>query len=284
MISFYTICFLPLLMFMHNTVYPEKVYPKTITVIVHGTKAPSFIANTFGIAHKFFYTPSGLNKGVTIGSGYRFGKLIKNLHEADPELFPLEDIYLFGWNGNIHPAERYMAAETLYQELKTLLSSLPHHAKVRVVTHSHGGNVVLNMAHIQKSKPVKVIIDELVLLGCPVQETTSPCLCDPMFKKVVSLYSTNDILQVIDPQGIYQWNRWSQKMNSIFSGRTFNPHKKMVQSRIKNGNYDILHIDFIRTPFIRNLGSIIRKINNNWNWFDIENPNNNIIELDQSLV
>ena len=170
------------------------------------------------------------------------------------------------------------------KKLKTLLSSLPHHAKVRVVTHSHGGNVVLNMAHIQKSKPVKVIIDELVLLGCPVQETTSPCLCDPMFKKVVSLYSTNDILQVIDPQGIYQWNRWSQKMNSIFSGRTFNPHKKMVQSRIKNGNYDILHIDFIRTPFIRNLGSIIRKINNNWNWFDIENPNNNIIELDQSLV
>ncbi|MBT4856303.1 hypothetical protein HOM50_03195 [bacterium] len=278
-INFNTLLFLPLLTFMSNMIIPERAHNKTVTVVIHGTKPPARVSRMFQISHKFFYTPPGLCNAQFVNSRYRYGKIVRTLNESDPCRFPTENVFLFGWSGTLSTSERRKAAENLYEELKNLLKHYPQSTKLRIVAHSHGGNVVLNLPFIQKDKSIKVIVDELVLLACPVQQYTAPNLEDPMFKNIIALYSKTDILQIIDLQGLQKENHAQQKHGTLFSKRRFKEQNNLVQCRVRSKKRDLMHIEFVMSNFIQKLSNVLNAVQNQLSLFKDQHPDKNIIEL-----
>ena len=278
-LNLYKIFFLPLLPFLHLWDVPQHDAGQTITVIVHGTKPPERVAHVFNVVHKFFYTPQGLHTATLVDNSYRFGKIVRMLNESDPREFPLENVYLFGWSGALSPQERREAAERLYDGLREVLRGYPATTKVRVITHSHGGNVVLNLPLVQKDKPFRIIVDELVLLACPVQQQTAENLKNPMFREIIACYSKNDILQIIDLQGMHKENESQRKHGSLFSKRRFKKQDNLVQARIKSRGWDLAHIEFLLPHFIKKLPKTVNAIKSKRDKFQSRFPDKNIIEI-----
>lgn len=240
-----------------------------ITVWVHGThpsfnKLPGKRLRAFvqKHAHNYFYCKAGVhpisvqpetNRHVT------FGKL---LYQSDPVRFPLEHFYTFGWSGDLSFAERYESGKRLYLDLVVLVEEYTHkfgvEPKIRLITHSHGGNVALNLAQAQRAYQKNLAIDELVLLACPIQEKTACLVQNALFKKVYSLYSSLDVLQVVDPQGLYKSNKIKAP---LFSKRRFPVcYAHVAQAKIRFDKRAILHIEFLSDRFVRALPSIIARL------------------------
>lgn len=137
--------------------------------------------------------------------------------------------YTFGWSGLFSPIARYQAAKELFEALDTEVQRLKERylmVKVRLIGYSHGGNVVLNLGAVhQKEYPESsLIVDELVLLGTPIQSDTDYLINDSLFKYVYNIYSLADCVQKID----------CFSLRRFFSGRIFTarkgfklPHKLM---------------------------------------------------------
>lgn len=162
--------------------------------------------------------------------------------------------YAFGWSGLLSQKDRMVEAVRLFNALCEELETLAHNGivpKIRIICHSHGGNVALNLAPInlvlasnwhekQIAKDLNIqpaacttveklatyfsslttkelakqrtgqknldyipthknlVIDELIMLGTPFQPETSSFAFLPTFKKVISIYSTNDRVQRAD--------------------------------------------------------------------------------------
>ncbi|OGB97332.1 hypothetical protein A3F06_00875 [candidate division TM6 bacterium RIFCSPHIGHO2_12_FULL_36_22] len=278
-INFHTLLFIQLLLSMVNMPLMKYIQPPTITVIVHGSKMPDTIGKLLCVAYKFRYAPMGLSNAQYLDSTYSFHKLVNTLNVSDPDRFALRNTYLFGWNGKVNTVERRKAAELLYEELVELAQRYPQGAKLQIITHSHGGNVVLNLPVIQKDKPVKIIIDKLILLACPVQQQTAPNLTDPMFKKIIGCISKADVIQLLDLQGLHKENHAQRRCGSLFSKRRFCPQDNLVQVRIQSGMRDIGHIDFVRKPFITKLPQVLCVIDERWDEFHAQHPDNNIINI-----
>ncbi len=142
--------------------------------------------------------------------------------------------YLFGWSGLLSQTERRKEAIKLYTELSKEIQAYRKkniEPKVRVICHSHGGNVGANLAsvhacvtnsihdypamhashkamqkllHAQKnsfdlqehSEPWH--IDELILYATPIQFETECLFFSPFFKNVYNFYSENDTIQAAD--------------------------------------------------------------------------------------
>lgn len=144
--------------------------------------------------------------------------------------------YTFGWSGLVSQYRRRKEAIKLYSALVTEYAALKARGinpKIRLIAHSHGGNLILNMAGIHEllqkgienepsadrypdadqltsmkeihkllQAPLPDIapfhIDELLMFGTPIQpETLSFCL-SPFFKKIYNIYSDDDIIQSMD--------------------------------------------------------------------------------------
>jgi len=225
----------------------------TITVWIHGTRNSQRIPLP-GL-HTIFKTIRGLHHA----SAYKNMRLnnmtqvIKRLNQADPQQFPLKNLYVFGWSGLLGVKRRKNAAENLYNELSRLISKIKKkegvEPKLRVITHSHGGNVSLHLAEIQKNKKTKIKIDELVLLACPVQKRTSSYMSDTMFKTIYHFYSPIDLTQVIDPQIIQDPNMEGPN----FSERTFPEQKNLIQLDIG----PIMHVSFFGKRFLKRLPKLL---------------------------
>ena len=71
---------------------------------------------------------------------------------------------------------------------------------VRIIGYSHGGNVLLNMALARQRNPFlsPLTVHELVLLGMPVQQETDYLINDPLFEKIIHIYSRGDRIQKLD--------------------------------------------------------------------------------------
>lgn len=150
------------------------------------------------------------------------------------------DYYTFGWNGLLSQKERRLEAIRLYNELSALVHDFAQRGitpKIRLLAHSHGGNVCLNLASIyevlngfahdqasllkmktmmhsldtmklhvkgdekqwyQKPTDQDLTIHELVLIATPIQKETESFSFSPFFKKVVNCYSDNDTIQKSD--------------------------------------------------------------------------------------
>ena len=231
-----------------------KASREIVTVWLHGTRlTPTFINK------KYFFRKEGMHKMLSYDRYYNCRTVADLISKQNPELYPIESYYYFGWSGKLCFNERKSAAKELYHELKKLYDAhkniLGEAPFIRIITHSHGGNVLLNLAKvIPKDSPI--VIDEAILLACPVQDKTKHLIKAPCFKKIFALYSGNDMFQVIDPQGWYK----KGKTKKLFSDRTFEHCEKLRQARIKLNGKDPMHIDFFLSKFMIHLPLICKSL------------------------
>lgn len=162
----------------------------------------------------------------------------------------INNYYVFGWTGLVSQKRRRLEAVRLYNEICEeieLYKNQGINPKIRILTHSHGGNLCLNLAAVNhiinqpgtiiptnkntivnnaieelfkliKTLPNKdvaklknkmkkfdyvplnkdVKIQELVLLGVPIQPETENFCTYNFFEKIYNIYSTKDSIQQID--------------------------------------------------------------------------------------
>ena len=185
-------------------------------------------------------------------------RLAKVLHEAAPLEFPAHSFYKFYWSGNLTCSARKDASKELFHILEK------HSGPVTIIAHSHGCNVALYLAEFVQQKKSLLSIDRLILLAAPVQRTTSPLVCAPLFKRVYSLYSTADGLQVADPQGIYEESKHDKKQ-PLFSERIYPTSPNLVQARLLIGRRSPSHIDFILDTFFKQIPSLLHLLDKEHN-------------------
>ncbi len=107
--------------------------------------------------------------------------------------------YTFGWSGLISESTREQAGADLYHELGQEIAAYEAKGispKIRVIGYSHGGSVCLNIARAATDE--KWHIDELILLGAPIQPTTDYLIASPLFKKSYIIFSHGDSVQMHD--------------------------------------------------------------------------------------
>lgn len=147
--------------------------------------------------------------------------------------------YTFGWSGLLSNKARYEDATTLYkgliQEIQDIRKRHGMYPRIRIIAYSHGGNVCLHLAQVKRNEisDLNVLIDELILIGMPVQKETDYLVADPLFQKVYHFYSLSDQIQTSD---FFSFKRF-------FSHRTFHNRSgftvpdNLVQVRIKTYKY-----------------------------------------------
>jgi uncharacterized protein YcfL len=253
--------------------------PHTITIWIHGTRA--FFANF--IYKDFFYTRRGLHCATEFEPRYHLREIAELLHNYNPERFSINDFCFFGWSGKLSFKARHKAAQKLHKSIVALLEDYEkkygYKPKLRIITHSHGGNVALNLARFNEDLTFQ--IDELILLACPVQKRTAHLSQHETFKRVYSLYSRFDSFQILDPQRIYYWFKKDLaetpiKPDTFFSQRCFEHHEKILQVQLKLNNRGVMHIEFLTNKFIGVLPSIMNEIQN---WNNNENYESNVLSI-----
>jgi hypothetical protein len=134
---------------------------------------------------------------------------------------PIENhFYTFGWPGLLSPSGRYAEAKKLFcciaSELKKF-KKLHISPKIRLIGYSHGGNLCLNLAAVKQRENIMehFTLDQLVLLGVPIQHDNDYLINDSIFKKVYHFYSLADRVQQLD---LFSWGKF-------FSNRTFKERK-----------------------------------------------------------
>ncbi|MGB8467911.1 MAG: hypothetical protein WCE21_02815 [Candidatus Babeliales bacterium] len=232
-----------------------------ITIWVHGSKI--FFSK---IMTRFSFSPPGISHAQDLDPKYHHRTIANTLSKACPALFPAEHFYLFGWSGKLDFQTRKKEALVLYEQIAQLVRATQQKYAVapyvRIITHSHGGNVALNMA-LYCNKDSDFVIDELILLACPVQEETKNLVHAPCFKKVISLFSRIDSMQVMDPQGMYAHMRVQKdsKKVPLFSERVFDGGQRLMQASVQIGWRGLSHIEFLFDPFLTHLATIIAYLN-----------------------
>ena len=235
--------------------------PKTITVWIHGTK----FSNIF---FKKIYLPK-LTHAINSFPSYKIYTIANILSKYDHSEYQFESFYIFGWSGLLSWQEREKACKYLYKYLKNLIQEFKNKynyiPKINIITHSHGGNVALNLAKIKNINDNELAIDKLILLACPVQKRTKDLIKDStIFKNVYSFYSTLDAMQILDPQGFHRIDKAEiqpiKKKGSFFSRRRFDSSENLRQAKIKINGRGILHSEFLMKQFLSILPSLIHEI------------------------
>jgi len=126
--------------------------------------------------------------------------------------------YTYGWTGLLSPSQRYRDACHFYKALMKeihVFRSKGIEPNIRIIGYSHGGNVCLNLAKVRQCNPhlEPLTVNELILLGMPVQCETDYLVNDPMFEKIYHIYSRGDRVQKLD----------CFSLKRFFSRRLFKP-------------------------------------------------------------
>lgn len=244
-----------------------------ITIFIHGTL---FFLLKFPFINNYFFCPPGIMPITHMSEKYHIRNLMETLSCQDSKKFNMQDCYSFGWSGTLSDAARSCASEDLYGSIVRLVKdyekSYQKKPFIRLITHSHGGNVALKLAQQYKKDNAYFSIDELILLACPVQVNTAHLVADQCFKKVYSLYSYADFIQVLDPQGLGHF--WQNKKRDtgkkgvrssvpLFSLRHFDKAPQVVQAYVKINNKNLIHMDFLRINFFKQLPVIIDMLEKN---------------------
>lgn len=141
---------------------------------------------------------------------YPYTKLSADLYKNSYDFANQENqsnlhFYTFGWDGSLSQKSRLSSAKILYSSLLNEISKIKNTLNLKdkdleiiLIGHSHGGNVLLNLAKINNEINGNLKIDTLILLGTPVQSETEELINDEIFRKIYSLYSTDDMVQIID--------------------------------------------------------------------------------------
>ena len=226
-----------------------------ITIWIHGSRLlpKSLFKN-------FFYSKPGLNHYTQLESIFYQRKIAETIIASNPNKFPAQTFYLFGWSGALSSQERELAAGQLYKDLKVIRE----HYKalygcepvIQIMSHSHGGNIALLLQKVKDQDYSNFFIQQLILLACPIQMQTMKYACCPLFGKIYSLYSMLDIFQIADPQGL----RRQDPQTPFFSKRLFLPDEKIEQVAVKINQRSIMHMEFIALKFLSQLSMIIDEI------------------------
>lgn len=225
---------------LSGTVRAAEPQELGITVYGHGTQ-PGIFAR-----HKFFYRKTGMHRLDAYKTNHHKREIGHILAKADAQTYDLEHYYIYGWSGKLSVTERDHAAKELLDALRTMLAQYKEQGytriTLRIITHSHGGNVILRLPTLTNAD--ELCIDELILLACPIVPETKDLHKDPMFKKVYAFYSTKDIMQVAD--------RFAHA-----SGHSFEPASNLVQGCISIKKKAIWHLMthacFTTKTFLRHL-------------------------------
>ncbi len=237
-----------------------------INIWIHGTR---FIRRP--LFHTFFNSTPGLRLAQELAPDYYLRKIANILCTSNPNQFSLDTFYLFGWSGKLSSVVREEAADILFSQLEQIIADYEkkYNTKpfIRIITHSHGGSVALNLAKVKEKKEQSFMVNELVLLACPVQESTRKYVEDEIFDHTISLYSSLDMVQVLAPQVKYNVFRTKKghlrsRMNwPLFSYRRFQEHPKLAQVKIKINGRALFHTEFTSRRFVTILPYIIQVMN-----------------------
>lgn len=234
--------------------HDQKDMSHTLVLWIHGTR---FIKN-----HGFksvFNKQSQLKNALALMQIRYYRRIIESLSENF--LLKKENFYFFGWNGKLSHAERKKCASYLYNALKNLEKQYQkkHNIapKIIIIGHSHGGNVILNMASYHSDQSA-LLLDKVVLLACPVQETMYHHLKSSLFKKIYVLYSYQDLIQRLAPNFLRTENFSFKNIKLFpFSKRLFPDQDNLTQARIIIDGDGPAHNDFVKSPFLSWLPSVL---------------------------
>lgn len=225
-------------------------------IFIHGTsngtrKGTPELANWFAGAKAYITKENSLIPVADLKDDYVAKKIAGELVRYNPEKYSLENAYAYTWNGALSNDERRFAAQKLIELLKEKGIT-----NIECYAHSHGGNVLMHAARLIERLGCKITIEKAVLFACPVQDETLPHLEAPCIKKVVSLFSTKDRIQILDPQKL-----WSKKATSFFSRKRFAANlsntEKLKEAEIRIDGDGTQHGDFIKEPFLSRMPEII---------------------------
>lgn len=236
-----------------------------ITVLIHGTKFMR--SDTY---KKVFNGIPDVKHIREFPSAHKVQFPMQLLHRDAPGLFDYNSLYLFGWSGRLSTHERYWAATILYEKLTALAESYQQKfgvfPEIRLVTHSHGGNVALNLARIHKMRKAPLSITTLVLLACPVQHETKELVHSHFFEKIYAFYSSLDMVQVLAPEFMYKMRDDEGSVIGSclrlipFSNRCFAANMPVRQAWIKINGHGITHGGFTTSKFLRTLPALLREV------------------------
>jgi pimeloyl-ACP methyl ester carboxylesterase len=227
------------------------IVDEPVTVFVHGTLPPfaKHLVHWLDVPEGLTAAPCIKRKPLIMN---RLGYL---LNEADPEQFPFDTFYFYGWPGCLSIVLRSESAEDLYLKIRDFKD-------MTVIGHSHGGTIALELAGVaEKYGDTNFKIKRLVLLGVPMLEITKYYAKSPVFERVYSLYSLGDTTQVSDPQRLYMevrrqlGDRWHDI--PFFSERFLPDYENVVQARVLLHKGNISHVGFIFPSFIRRLPEVL---------------------------
>lgn len=252
---------------IHSKSYNHTIFdPHTIIVWIHGTR---FIpGKEFKIYLKKVPQIKKAHELITI----RYYRKIINALSSNSR-FNLECLYFFGWSGKLCNKERKKSALNLYNDLVILKRNYEKKHNISptiiLVGHSHGGNVILHMASYYEKKH-NISVDKVILLACPVQECMQYSLKSSFFKKIYSLYSYRDVIQILAPNFLKNEGLLLKNIKvNPFSKRIFPTQSNLIQSRIIHKGYGPRHNDFVKQPFLSLLPNII-SLMETWNFKQLE--------------
>lgn len=268
----------------------SKENPPPITLWIHGTRLlrrPIF--------RDFFDGRSAIKLAYYLDKSYYLRIIADTLSANSPTKFPLDTFYIFGWSGKLNTQEREDTAYILYKDLLKIVDDYQKkytvYPVIRIITHSHGGNIALNMPLMADSEDPALHITELILLACPVQIKTMHAIHDPMFKQVYSLYSSLDMIQILAPQftpkeRVRKKNKRGKNRNPYsslpsLSSRRFPLQQDLKQAKIKINGRSILHSEFNREQFITHFPQILTIIDE---WYSQDKKENTPSILHEKLL
>jgi len=118
--------------------------------------------------------------------------------------------YTFGWTGFLSRKKRYQDAIELYKTLSRLTQNFKTkgvNPKIRLIGFSNGAGLCLDLPLVIKQENLKrnFKIDELIMLGMPIQRSRDFLICDPIFGKKYHFYSGADRIQILDLSDPYKF-------------------------------------------------------------------------------
>lgn len=244
----------------HFLVDKENNESKSVTIFIHGTLFPATLIPGVKTIIRKLDVKDGMHHALDPQYAIFHGPIPKILNKQAPHEFPIENFYFFGWSGDLSHVARVKAAQDLYAEIKKIKEK-DVNKKITLIGHSHGGTIALLTAQeAQKQNDKNYVIDKAILLAMPVQTATENLAHDTgIFKQVFVNYSNGDLVQCIDPQGLY---KYSPPGTPFFSKRTLTPAAHIKQAAILNNNWKPAHLSFAFDSYITNMPKIIKIMQN----------------------
>lgn len=250
----------------------KKIEHTPLTIMIHGTRfvplSPDGDSSVHRALSRHLGTPAGLRHVSELKQHHAFVELAHALHEAAPTDFSLEGFYFFGWPGKLRSIARSQAGKDLTASIKKLRSDPQFkHSPITIITHSHGGNAALYSAESLKDVP-GLLIDRLILLACPIQDSTEHYAYSTIFKRIYNLFSGADLTQIMDPQKYVghrndkRPKKISRRKTTLFSRREFAPAAHIKQAKLRWHNRAITHLDFMRKDFCKRIPQILKFLDN----------------------